>query len=610
LIIDLHGLLWSHCHLYSINMPIFRKKKSLKATDEQSHLLKIAKEAHVATDRFHADVPLNEVLVSSSDEQASRKTDDSLLNKYRKNGDLHKPRGTGRRPSVEERTMKDAYHAGLVDGGVVVISDDEAADVQGLSMSKLSKEESSSTQKVAQSSSPSSPEHAETSKTHVFNILCGQQDCTSRYFTRRFVGFQPADTKLLNINPSSRQSEFFNRSAIDPDANELWTVWKFTGTIPAHYHNFDLSDVDPQHIWFAYWPLMNAVIHGHILKETEFTGRVMNLLQDNVSHSVRPDLDTISHLFGEHRNCMPQVLQQFVVDRWIDASVHHSNVDPLLPELFVHAALKTALQRLSYNKRSSSISNCEYHTHATPESCYRRETVTGETETVDRQRDNQEQPLEDKAASEQSNSLKDVDRETLKADAHQTMRAQSELFWVGFRRFDKRPTESHASSSLEDSELLNRVIPLCPDIPEPHHKVVPPASSLFGIAQTSGDVEDVMVELPTCEPLPPSSLVLALGERRGEATVASREVLPAYTNESYVPLRNDSPTVIEQADGSYSLPLRVESTQSLPKDGWNIVLEMSLQTGKRVTCPGAFPESRPGSLRSVTAGQVSSLNAV
>jgi hypothetical protein len=63
---------------------------------------------------------LKEPSSSTSSSQASRKADDSVLNKYRKKKDFRQLKGTGRRPSVEERTMKDAYHAGLVDGGVVI----------------------------------------------------------------------------------------------------------------------------------------------------------------------------------------------------------------------------------------------------------------------------------------------------------------------------------------------------------------------------------------------------------------------------------------------------------------------------------------------------------
>jgi hypothetical protein len=137
---------------------LFRKRKSPKSKGEQTHLLTIAKEAHGTTNRFHADVHLNEVLISTPNSQASGKGGADALNKYRKKEDVQKPKGTGRRPSVEERTMKDAYHAGLVDGGVVILSDDEVAEVQGPESSKLPGDGSSNTRAEAQPSSTSSSE--------------------------------------------------------------------------------------------------------------------------------------------------------------------------------------------------------------------------------------------------------------------------------------------------------------------------------------------------------------------------------------------------------------------------------------------------------------------
>jgi hypothetical protein len=411
------------------------------------------------------------------------------------------------------------------------------------------------------------------------------------------------DANLLDTTASLKPSAFCDRSHLDPDANELCKVWQHTGTIPTHYYDFNLSDIDAQHIWLAYWPLMNAAIHGYTVRDVEFTDQVMDLLQKNVAHGVRPDLDTISQLFGEHHYQIPDVLRHFVVDRWVDAGVDQSDVGPFLPEVFLRAALKAALERLSCNRQSPHLSTCEYHSHARPEDCYRRAIVTVEAEAEDRQDDDQE-------SNEKSDSIRDVDRGAHKAGAHQAMRDQSGMPWVGFRRFDQPTPRPQASSSLEDSDLLNRVIPPCPDTPDTHHNIVPPTSVMFGTAQTAGAVDDVRIEPPTREAPPPPSQVPACGELQEEATVAGREVLPASTDESYVSLRNDRPIANEQVDGTYSLPLLGVSRQPAPNDELDIVPENSSQAGKRVTCPGAFPESRSGSLRSVTTGQSSSLDAI
>jgi hypothetical protein len=590
---------------------LFRKRKSPKSKGEQIHLLTIAKEAHGTTDRFHADVHLNEVLISTPNSQASGKGGADALNKYRKKEDVQKPKGTGRRPSVEERTMKDAYHAGLVDGGVVILSDDEVAEVQGPESSKLPGDGSSNTRAEAQPSSTSSSEP----KPQVLNILCGRQNRESPYFTRRL---EIVSGSLLDTTAWPRPSAFCERSHIDPDASELCTLWQHIGTIPAQYYDFDLSDVDSEHIWLAYWPLMNAAIHGYTLRDVYFTDLVMDLLRENLPENVRPDLATIAHLFWEHIDDTPDVLRQLIVDRWVDAGLEESydqvNFSQKLP-FFANAVLKTALQRLSDGKRCSSQSGCVYHSHILPEDCYKHSTTQDTVETEDQSKGCQDisyKTLESKAAKSRNKGINDADPAKLKAEAHQAMRDQRGLSWVGFRRLDKQKTEAQGLLSFEDSSLLSGVIPECPDTPEAHDQTVSPASTLFGTTQTDRSVNDVRIEPPTREAPPPPSLFPApfAPELQDGPTTLSHEALPAYVDEAYMPFCNNRPSVIGQADGSYSLPLHVNGAQSAPTSEPKANPKMDTRAGKHITCPGAFPESRPGSLRSVTRGQSSSLDAV
>jgi hypothetical protein len=363
---------------------------------------------------------------------------------------------------------------------------------------------------------------------------------------------------------------------------------------------------------------MNAAIHGYTLRDVYFTDLVMDLLRENVPENVRPDLATIAHLFWEHIDDTPDVLRQLIVDRWVDAGLEESydqvNFSQKLP-FFANAVLKTALQRLSDSKRCSSQSGCVYHSHILPEDCYKHSTTQDTVETEGQSKGCQDisyQTLESKAAKSRNKGINDADPAKLKAEAHQAMRDQRGLSWVGFRRLDKQKTEARGLLSFEDSNLLSGVIPECPDTPEAHDQTVSPASTLFGTTQTDRSVNDVRIEPPTREAPPPPSLFPApfAPELQDGPTTPSHEALPAYVDEAYMPFRNNRPSVIGQADGSYSLPLHVNGAQSAPTSEPKANPKMDTRAGKHITCPGAFPESRPGSLRSVTRGQSSSLDAV
>jgi hypothetical protein len=513
-----------------------------------------------------------------------------VLDQYQKQpseNDGQKPKGTGRRPSVEERTMKDAYHAGLIPGGVMVSSDDEVAEVQGPSASEHKKEESSNTQDAQ-------PVLTDAPESKMITILCGRQDPESRYFTRRLVRVPDKGT-CLQDGSTSPSGSVLNWPELDPYASELYHVWRQTGTLPRQHDTTDTRElgIDPTYAWIASWPLMNAVIQGHERNEVEFTVSMMELLNEQVVKGVRPDEGTVTQLFGEHAEVVPDILKRFVVERWLDADVKRYDTDYVdgLPTSFAYAVLKVALKRLAYIEQSTSLTG--------------REDAAQETwqEHLRHQGSNQAmKPIASNA--EQSNTVQAVEQQNQKAMAQQELRNQTGKSWVGFRRLDAQMDKvEEVASSPENPVRLSGVVPPCPPEESQSTALVSP---MFGAAQADGAVDDVNTAPPTRKPPPPPALVPGLVGRQHETMAASDNVLPAYAD---VPLGHDSPAVIGQADGSYSLHPSLRSAPSVATTATQAVPKTEVQARKRITCPGAFPESRPGSLRSVTPGRGSSLDA-
>jgi hypothetical protein len=566
-------------------MGIFRKSKAAKLKRKEAQLDSETPSPQTpASDKFDPTHGFNELRAGTPQELKGSKVD-NVLSQYHKKEDHQKLKGTGRRPSVEERMMKDAYHAGLVNGGVVVSSDDE---VQAPSASEPVKEESSNNEETQ-----APVTDADSSKLKVFHMLCGRQDPESRYFTRRLMRVPDAIMYLGEESSSSKPSySHFDNTAVHPDATELYRHWQQNGSIPTHCRDVDFnpSDIDPKYTWIASWPLMNAAIQGQELRDENFIDRVMNLLAEKVKKGVHPDPDTIAQLFGDHSKYVPDVLKRFGVDGLEDMDSYDH------PPLFLSAALTKALQRTLNDRQSSSLSSCEYHSHATPKECYKSSSMTQETWQEHLRHEELCQSLISTATTSQQKDVTNVEQQDRDAAAHQEMRNRTGKPWVGFRRLDKQMEKlDECASSPESPVVLSGVIPPC--LPEEAPKA-PLESSVFGTTQTEGAVDDVGIAPPTREPPPPPPV---LAEVQEPTPIASHELLPAYDDESYVPLRNGSPTIIGQADGSYSLPLSVENAQSKPGVELQAAPSVKLGSEKRVMCPGAFPESRPGSLRSITS---------
>jgi len=249
-----------------------------------------------------------------------------------------------RRPSIEARTRKSDYHT-LLEGGSLwsddEVIDDVDTDVQGPVQSESVKEESSN--KVQVHLAPPIPDTAvDAPRQSMISVLYGRQNPDSWYLTRRL-----ARLPAVNVPDNIDSPTLLRRRNIDADAAELHQIWRRTGVIPTRYRdvNLDPDGVDPQHTWMACWPLINAAIHGYVIDDVEFVDRVMDLLEEKIVKGVRPDIDTISHIFGVKRHNMPKALGRFLVDRWLDSAAQgFDNVDPSdLPQPFVCSALETAM---------------------------------------------------------------------------------------------------------------------------------------------------------------------------------------------------------------------------------------------------------------------------
>lgn len=106
-------------------------------------------------------------------------------------------------------------------------------------------------------------------------------------------------------------------SSLDPCALELYRNFKSTGRIDYYIDSKYLNE-HSNYIWQGCWSLMNAYIFGVILTDTGFADRIMDILAGTIAPGIPADIDTIWHVFKTED--MPDQLQQFVVDRCLDAS--------------------------------------------------------------------------------------------------------------------------------------------------------------------------------------------------------------------------------------------------------------------------------------------------
>jgi len=500
-----------------------------------------------------------------------------------------------RRPSIEARTRKSDYHT-LLEGGSLW-SDDEVIDdvdtnVQGPVQSEPVREESSNTQRV-QLAPPIPDAAVDAPRQSMISVLFGRQNPDSWYLTRRL-----ARLSAVNIDTEFGSTTLLRRRNIDPDAAELHQIWRRTGVIPTRYRdvNFDPEGIDPQHTWIACWPLINAAIHGYVIDDVEFVDRVMDILEDKVASGVRPDIDTISHIFGEKRHNMPKALGRFLVDRWLDSAAQgFGDIDPSdLPQPFVCSALETAMQRLSSDKRSSPLLNCQYHTHAKSEECYKQKIAPEEAKRQQRykyRREKASREAEQVAADSIECGIVVVDWEGRRVEEHRRLRDESD---ASLPAFDDRIEASREVQEAESSDGLD----LLGDIDAKNRLIAKSSSSsMFGTAQANGPVDEVKFAPPTREPPPPSPSPNARVGRDDSAVEGDQTYGALIRNQQiHFSLFDGAMQAVKIEGDSESIAL---GAPAIPRDSdanARAVSGESPRRRERKTCPGSFPESRSGSL--------------
>jgi len=340
--------------------------------------------------------------------------------------------------------------------------------------------------------------------------------------------------------------------------------------------------------------LINAAIHGYVIDDVEFVDRVMDLLEEKIVKGVRPDIDTISHTFGVKRHNMPKALGRFLVDRWLDSAAQgFDNVDPSdLPQPFVCSALEIAMRRLSSDKRSPPLLNCQYHTHATPEQCYKQRIAPEEAKRQQRykyRREKASREAEQVAADSIDCGIVVVDWEGRRLEQHRRLRDESD---ASLPAFDDRIGTSREVQEAEHSDGLDAQ----GDIDAKNRLIAKSSSSpMFGTAQAAGPVDEVKFALPTRGPPPmPPSPNARVG--RDDSAVEG--------NQAYERLVMDQKTQFSLFDGamqamkiegnSGSIALGAPAMRGSDANARTVSGE-SPRRRERRTCPGSFPESRSGS---------------
>jgi len=495
-----------------------------------------------------------------------------------------------RRPSIEARTRKSDYHT-LLEGGSLwsddEVIDDVDMDVQGPVQSEPVKEESSNTQRV-QLALPIPDAAVHEPRQSMISVLYGRQNPDSWYLTRRL-----ARLSAVNVDTEFDSTTLLRRRNIDADAAELHQLWRRTGVIPTRYRdvNFDPDDIDPQHTWIACWPLINAAIHGFVIEDVEFVDRVMDLLEEKILKGVRPDIDTISHIFGEKRHNMPKSLRRFLVDRWVDSAAEvFGDIDPSdLPQPFLCFALETAMRRLSSVKRSPPLLNCQYHTHAKSEECYKQRIAPEEARRQQRykyRRENASREAEQVAADSIECGIVVVDWEGRRLEEYMRLRAESDASLPAFNDRIGTADQMHEADPCDGLDVLDDTNA------NNQFNAKSSSSSIFGTAQADGPVDEVKYAPPTREP-PPMPPTPNARVRRDDNTVEGDQTYGALLRDQQIQfsLFDGAMQAVKIEGNSESIAL---GAPAVPRDSdanARTVSGESPRRRERRTCPASLPES-------------------
>lgn len=276
---------------------------------------------------------------------------------------------------------------------------------------------------------------ANTHSRPAFNMLLGQQDPASSYFTRRYFRLAglPASRNALDVSKNTIHC----MSTLDPHAFELFKLYTSTSKVAFHVP----EDFVKKHLWMACWPLLNAHILGCTIEEPEFADKVMDAIVYKLAPGTCPDVETVTHLFTNDWEGVSPALRQFVIDCFIDAPEadrEHLAVSDI-PKSFSQLALQTALRCSSRASNATVLSGCKYHIHGTKEACYKTRISPANALKEQKLAEAREMSAKDAkvvGANVINNGVKSVDWAERRADAIRALRAETGRSRVGFERLE------------------------------------------------------------------------------------------------------------------------------------------------------------------------------
>lgn len=320
----------------------------------------------------------------------------------------------------------------------------------------------SATGKSVHANSVSNGVYGERSTQPTFDLLLGQQDPSSPYFTRRYF----SEAYVADVRDATKPPRdiLHHISELDSQAFEMYKMYTNTGKIGFRC----LADVKNKYLWIACWPLMNAHILGCIIEEPAFADRVMNFLVEKLPLGLAPDFKTVEHLFDGNRKGISDALKTFVADRFVNAQQQsHVVLDTsTYPETFQEAALQSALRHLAYSQDTDARPGCTYHTHHDKELCYKTRLTPVDTLKEQRlavARENSARDAEFVIANALQNGVKSVDWEQRRAAAKQALRIDTVQAWTtswlldGGDQADRNTSTSpHANGTSDSTHTTDR----------------------------------------------------------------------------------------------------------------------------------------------------------
>jgi hypothetical protein len=454
-----------------------------------------------------------------------------------------------------------------------------------------------------------------------FDLLVGQQDSISQYFTRRY--FSAPYVAAARDATKPPRDVLHHISELDSEAFEVYKMYTNTGKIGFKCP----ADVKPKYMWVACWPLMNAHIMGCIIEEPAFADRVMDTLAEKLPPGLAPDFKTVEHLFDGSRKGIPDVLKVFVADRFVNAQQRSHIIlhVSIYPESFKEAALQSALRHLANSPHTAARPGCGYHTHRDKEACYKTKLTPVDTLKEQRlaaARENSTKDAEFVTANALQNGVKSVDWQQRRAAAKQGLRIDTGQAWTGFRSLE---IGDHAVWNKSTSDHVNDVSDSVYDTNSKDH--VPPANSTrhtYDPTRTPNN-SPVLQNHPTKTHLitDAASNASTNGYTMASEPAGCPMVAPSQTSHAFLLAELDGnsvnatrPTVLAEKYGPSIDRMRASGTQAMTSSvATNVVGEHetdvdSLSNGvsasdrrvgeltteyeRCVSCPGAYPKSDVG----------------